>query len=82
MERILRSALGHKAAEAFDRADLERLSFEERINAVEQLRKVWFGENRAQPRLERLLTVTTLASRKVSARRRARRSGSRRTAAD
>ncbi len=46
MERILRSARGHKGAEACDRADLERLSFEERINAVEQLRKVWFGENR------------------------------------
>jgi hypothetical protein len=48
MERILRSARGHENAEAFDRADLDRLSFEERINAVEQLRKAWFGENRAQ----------------------------------
>ena len=77
MERILRSVRGHQEAEACDRADLELMTFEERINAVEQLRKVWFGENRAQRRLERLLTVTTLASRKVSARRRSRGSGSR-----
>jgi len=46
MERVLCSALGHKEAEARDRADLERLTVEERINAVEQLREVWFGENR------------------------------------
>jgi len=44
MERILRSALGHNEAEACDRADLKRLTFEERINAVEQLRQVWFGD--------------------------------------
>ena len=47
MDRILRSAHGHEEAEACDRADLERLSFEERVNAVEELRKVWFGANRA-----------------------------------
>jgi hypothetical protein len=46
MERVLRSARGHNEVEACDRTDLERLTFEERINAVEQLREVWFGENR------------------------------------
>jgi hypothetical protein len=46
MERILRSTRGHKEADACDRDDLERLGFEERINAVGQLREVGFGENR------------------------------------
>jgi len=74
MDRTLRSADSHEEAAELDEADLSLLTFEERINAVEELRKVWFGEDRTQPRLERILTVTTLASRKVRARGRARRS--------
>jgi len=46
MERIVRSAPGREEADACDRADLERLTFEEHSNAVEELRKVRFGENR------------------------------------
>jgi hypothetical protein len=74
MDRTLRSADSHEEVAEMDRADLSLLTFEERISAVEHLRRVWFGEDRTQPRLSRILTVTTLASRKVRARRRARRS--------
>ncbi len=66
MERIIRFARTHEEAELCDREDLERLTFEERINAVEQLRKVWFGEDRALPRLDRALTSATPAARKIS----------------
>lgn len=54
MDRTLRSADSHEEAAELDQTDLSRLTFEERINAVDQLRKVWFGEDRAQPRLERV----------------------------
>jgi hypothetical protein len=70
MDRILRTVRSHREAEVCDRDDLQRLSIEERISAVEQLRRVWFGEAQAESRVERVLSTTSLEARKASSRRR------------
>ena len=44
-----------------DREDVAKVSFEERISGVERLMRVWFGEDRAQSRLERVLASADLA---------------------
>src|ERR1017187_4924454 len=49
IERILRAAHSFEEVEEFDRQDMARLSLEERVSAVEQLRRTWFGEASARP---------------------------------
>jgi hypothetical protein len=63
VERILRAAHSFEEVEEFDRQDMARLSLEERVSAVEQLRRTWFGEARAQSRLDRILVATNLEAR-------------------
>jgi hypothetical protein len=55
IERVIRVANTFEEAEAFDREDIVALSLEERISGVERLRKVWFGEDSSQSRLDRVL---------------------------
>ncbi|MEI7893789.1 MAG: hypothetical protein WCI05_11895 [Myxococcales bacterium] len=68
-EKVLRVASTFSEVEAMDREDLARLTFEERISAVETLRRVWFGEDRPESRLERVLVVADLHERPLRARR-------------
>ena len=56
----MRTAGSFREVEEFDRQDMARLSLEERVSAVEQLRRISFGEDRAQSRLDRVLVVTDL----------------------
>jgi pimeloyl-ACP methyl ester carboxylesterase len=60
IERILRTASSFRELEEYDRRDLARLSLEERISAVEKLRRIWFGEDPAKSRLERVLVASDL----------------------
>jgi hypothetical protein len=60
IERVIRIANTFAEAEAFDRADIAALSMEARISGVERLRRSWFGEDRAQSRLERVLVCADL----------------------
>jgi hypothetical protein len=55
IERVIRVASSFEEAEELDRQDVAAMSFEERISGVERLRRVWFGEDRAQSTLERVL---------------------------
>ena len=55
IERIVRVAENFREAEGMDRADLAEMSLEQRISAVERLRRERFGEDRAESRLERAL---------------------------
>ena len=48
-----------------DRDDLARLTFEERVSAVAELRRKWFGEDRIRSRLVRVLASADLAPRSV-----------------
>ena len=57
LERVLRVAHGWREAEELDRDDLGRLSVEERISAVAELRRAWFGEDRLRSRLVRVLVA-------------------------
>jgi hypothetical protein len=63
IERVIRVARTFQEAAELDREDVAALSFEERISGVERLRKAWFGEDRAQPRLERVLVCADRPSR-------------------
>jgi hypothetical protein len=74
VNRMIRTANTFSEAEAFDQEDVELLTFSERLAALADLRRVWFGEDRVRSRLVRVLTTTDLASRKVRAGRRPRRS--------
>jgi len=67
IERVVRIASSFAEADRMDREDLAALTLEERISGVERLRREWFGEGRAQPRLERVLAVADLPSRAVRA---------------
>ncbi len=67
IERILRVAHSFEEVEEFDRQDMARLSLEERVSAVEQLRRIWFGEAKAQSRLDRILVATNLEARSLRA---------------
>src|ERR1700690_2796806 len=73
IERIVRVASSFREAERMDHADLAALTFEERISAVERLRRERFGEDRAESRLDRVLVSADRPSRALRARRRARR---------
>jgi hypothetical protein len=75
IERIVRVASSFDEARSMDEDDIARLSFEERISAVERLRRIWFGEDRAESRLERVLEVIDLAPRPVRPHRRPRGGG-------
>jgi hypothetical protein len=55
IERLVRVANSFEEADEIDRQDVAAMSFEERISGVERLRRVWFGEDRAESRLERVL---------------------------
>ncbi len=82
MERIIRVASSFEEAEAADREDLARLSFEERISEVAELRRIWFGESQVRSRLVRVLESADLASRPLRAGRWPRVCRTRRTKTD
>jgi hypothetical protein len=82
IERIVRVANSFEEAAEMDRGDIAALSFEERISGVERLRRVWFGEDRAESRLERVLVCADLPSRSLPPDRGARGGGARRAAPD
>jgi hypothetical protein len=69
IERVLRVAKNFAEAQDADRHDIAAMSFEERISAVERLRRERFGEDRSQSRLDRVLVCADLPSREVRARR-------------
>jgi hypothetical protein len=56
IERVVRVAASFREAEKMDREDLAVMTFEERISAVERLRRERFGEDRAESRLDRVLS--------------------------
>jgi hypothetical protein len=60
IERVLRTATGFTEAAELDRQDIARMTFEERISEVEKLRRIWFGEDRAESRLDRVLECADL----------------------
>jgi len=62
IRRVIRVAETFEEAERFDRQDVAALSFEERISGVERLRKVWFGEDRLNASLERVLVAADQSS--------------------
>jgi hypothetical protein len=62
---MIRKANTFAEADAFDLEDVARLTFSERLAALADLRRVWFGEDRDRSRLVRVLTTTDLASRKT-----------------
>jgi hypothetical protein len=82
IERVIRIANTFAEADAFDRADIAALSLEERISGVERLRRVWFGEDRAQSRLERVLVCADRPSSSLRDDRRPRRRRTRRASVD
>jgi hypothetical protein len=51
IERILRATHSFEGVEEFDRQDMARLSLDERVSAVEQLRRTWpyLGKRRPPP---------------------------------
>jgi hypothetical protein len=55
IERVVRIANDFREAERIDRADLASMSFEERISAVERMRRERFGEDRPESRVDRVL---------------------------
>jgi hypothetical protein len=63
IERIVRVAKSFDEAREMDREDVAALSFEERISGVERLRREWFGEDRAESRLDRVLVSADRPSR-------------------
>jgi hypothetical protein len=65
IERVVRVASSFREAERMDRADLAAMSLEERISAVERLRKERFGEDRAESRLDRVLVSADRPTREV-----------------
>jgi hypothetical protein len=73
MERVFRVAKSFREAEEMDRRDIAALSFEERISAVEALRRQHFGEDRPESRLERVLVCADRPSRALRPRRKTRR---------
>jgi hypothetical protein len=82
IKRILRVAKSFAEAREMDRDDVAAMSFEERISGVERLRREWFGEDRAESRLDRVLVVADLASREVRPGGRTRRRRARTAKAD
>ncbi|MCC6556275.1 MAG: hypothetical protein IT372_25220 [Polyangiaceae bacterium] len=82
IERIIRTAQSFEEADEIDRQDVAAMSFEERISGVERLRRIWFGEDRAESRLDRVLECADLPSRPAPPDRRARGGGPRRATAD
>ena len=60
IERVFRVANGFGEAATLDRSDVAAMSFEERISGVERLRRSWFGEDRAESRLDRVLVCVDL----------------------
>jgi hypothetical protein len=60
IERFLRTANGFAEASELDRDDVAAMTFEERISEVERLRRIWFGEDRAESRLDRVLECVDL----------------------
>jgi hypothetical protein len=66
IERIIRVADSFEEAAELDRQDVASMSFEERISGVERLRRSWFGEDRAESRLERVLVCADPPPRAVS----------------
>jgi endonuclease/exonuclease/phosphatase family metal-dependent hydrolase len=68
IERILRAAQSFEEVEKLDRQDMARLSLEERVSAVEQMRRTWFGEAPTQSRLDRILVATDLEARSLRSR--------------
>ena len=63
--RIVRVAESFEEAARLDHDDVAALSFEQRISGVERLRREWFGENRAESRLDRVLVSADRPSRAV-----------------
>src|ERR1700722_11137061 len=57
IERILRVARSFEEAATMDREDNARLSLEERVSAVDRLRRIWFGEDPAECGLVRVLVA-------------------------
>jgi hypothetical protein len=57
--RVIRVG-GLDEGEKFDREDLEATTPEQRFNAVEELRRTWFGKAGTQRRLARVLTRADL----------------------
>ena len=55
IQRVLRTATGFAEAAQLDRQDIAAMTFEERISEVERLRRIWFGEDPAESRLDRVL---------------------------
>jgi hypothetical protein len=51
IERVVHAACSFREAEEIDRSDIAAMSFEERISAVEHLRRQRSGEDRAESRL-------------------------------
>src|SRR5258708_21506439 len=78
IERVIRVAGNFRGAERMDRADLAAMSFEERISAVERVRRERFGEDRAESRLDRVLVSADRPTSEVRARGRTRGRRSRR----
>jgi hypothetical protein len=62
IERIVRTAHSFEEAAEIDRQDVAAMSIEERISGVERLRRVWFIEDRAESRLDRVLVCADLPS--------------------
>jgi predicted Rdx family selenoprotein len=60
IERVLRTANGFAEASKLDRDDVAAMTFEERISEVERLRRIWFGEDRAESRPHKVF-ITNLA---------------------
>ena len=48
IEHVLRTASSFAEAAELDRQDVARMTFEQRISEVERLRRIWFGEDRAE----------------------------------
>jgi hypothetical protein len=65
IERVLRVPSSFGEAAELDRRDVAAMSFEERISGVERLRRIWFGEDRAQSRLDRVLVSADLSPRTI-----------------
>ena len=65
MKRVFRS-VDLAVADAVDRGDLKRSSPQERLDSVERMRRMVFGYDDNPPRLERVLTNTSLDEHKIS----------------
>jgi hypothetical protein len=72
IERMIRVANSFREAERMDRVDIAAMSLEERISAVERLRRERFGEDRAESRLDRVLVSADRPTSQARARGRTR----------